>query len=110
MKDRMAEVCRPLKGVSIKVASLGIFLFQFFYRTDMEKVLKGGPWTFDNHILAIGLMQLGVELAAMPLFHVDFWVQVHHLPVGFMFELVGKHLGNYIGEFLDYDESSNDGV
>lgn len=73
----------------------------------MEKVLKGGPWTFDNHVLALGKMQLGVPLQAISLNHVEFWVQCHNLPVGFMSELVGKHLANYIGEFVDYDPSNN---
>lgn len=107
MQERMAEVWQPVKGVSIREASPGIFLFQFFHRLDMEKVLKGGPWTFDNHVLALGRMQMGVPIQAISLNHVDFWVQCHNLPIGFMSELVGKYLGNYIGEFLDYDPSNN---
>lgn len=110
MKARMSEVWRPVRGVSIKEESPGIFLFQFFHRLDMEKVLKGGPWTFDNHILALESMQMGVPLQAISLSHVDFWVQCHNLPVGFMSELVGKHLANYIGEFVDYDPSNNTSV
>lgn len=83
MKERTADVWRPLKGVSIKEASPGIFLFQFFHRLDMEKVLKGGPWTFDNHILALGRMMMGVPLQAISLHHVEFWVQCHNPPGGF---------------------------
>lgn len=56
MKEHMADVWRLVKGVFIKEASPGIFLFQFFHRLDMEKVIKGGPWTFDNHVLALGRM------------------------------------------------------
>lgn len=37
----------------------------------------------------------------------DFWIQIHNLPIGFMSEFVGKTLGNYIGEFLDYDPSND---
>lgn len=107
MKERMADVWRPVRGVSIKEASPGVFLFQFFHRLDMEKVIKGGPWTFDNHVLALGKMQMGVPLQQISLNHVDFWVQCHNLPIGFMSELVGKHLANYIGEFVDYDPSNN---
>lgn len=56
MKERMAEIWRPLKEVSMKESSPGIFLFQFYHPFDMERVLKGGPWTFDNHVLALGKM------------------------------------------------------
>lgn len=38
------------------------------------------------------------------------WVQVHDLPIGFMSKVVGNHLGNFIGEFLEYDEKNNTGV
>lgn len=107
MKERMSEVWRPVKGVSIKDVSPGIFLFQFFHKLDMEKVLGGGPWTFDNHALVLERMKMRIPLQAISLNHVDFWVQVHNLPIGFMTELVGKLLGNYIGEFLDYDPSNN---
>lgn len=73
----------------------------------MERVLKGGPWTFDNHLLVLGRMQLGVPIPDIPLFHVEFWVQAHNLPEGFMSEAVGKLLGNYIGQFVEYDPSNN---
>lgn len=52
-------------------------------------------------------MQIGVPFHDIPLHHIDFWVQAYNLSVGFMTELVGKHLGNYIGEFIDYDPSNN---
>lgn len=107
MKERMAEVWRPVKGVSIREVSLGMFLFQFFHKIDMEKVLGGGPWTFDNHILVLGRMRMGVPLQEIVLNHVDFWIQIHNLPIGFMSEFVGRTLGNYIGEFLDYDPNND---
>lgn len=41
MKEHMAKVWRPLKGVSIREFSPGMFLFQFFHKIDIEKVLGG---------------------------------------------------------------------
>lgn len=110
MKERLAEIWRPARGVSIKEASPGLFVYQFFHKLDMDRVVNGGLWTFDNHLLVLGRMQVGLELQNIPLNHADFWVQVHHLPVGFMTELVGKHLANFIGEFIDYDSTNNSGV
>lgn len=51
----------------------------------------------------------GEPLGSIPLNHVSFWVQVHELPVGFMSTTVGKHLGNYIGEFQEYDPNNASG-
>lgn len=45
MKERLAEIWRPLKGVSIREIVPGIILFQFVHVMDLERVCKGGPWT-----------------------------------------------------------------
>lgn len=94
-------------GVAIKEVSPNLFLYQFRHKKDLENVVKGGPWSFDNHMLVLGRMQTGVLIQNIPLFHVEFWVQAHNIRVGFMFEVVGMHLGNYIGEFIEYDPSNN---
>jgi len=49
----MSEVLRLVKGVAVKEAQPGLFLFQFFHRLDLEEVLKGGPWTYDSHFLVL---------------------------------------------------------
>jgi 14-3-3 protein epsilon len=106
MKATMADVWRPVKGVKIKEAKKGIFLFQFSHELDMEGVLQGGPWNFDNHMLIMERVQVGVQIENIPLHHVDFWVQVHNLPVGLMAEKVGIKLANYIGSFVEYDKNN----
>ena len=39
-------------------------LFQFKFQTefDMERVLKGGPWMFDNHVLLLVRWQTGMTV------------------------------------------------
>lgn len=44
---------------------------------------------------------------SVQLYSVCFWVQVHDLPMGFMSHSVGKQLGNFIEEFIEYDEKNN---
>lgn len=48
-------------------------------------------------------------MITVPLQNIDIWVQIFDILVGFMTELVGKHLGNYIGEFLEFDENNKTG-
>ncbi|GAU38215.1 hypothetical protein TSUD_226360 [Trifolium subterraneum] len=50
---RRSDVWRPVKGMTVKEATQGLYLFKFFHPLDVEEVLKGGPWTFDNFILII---------------------------------------------------------
>ncbi|XP_058756750.1 uncharacterized protein At4g02000-like [Vicia villosa] len=73
----------------------------------MEEVQKGGPWTYDSHLLILDQVQLGVQIENIPLYHVDFWVQVHNLPAGFMLEKVGVTMANFIGTFVEYDKNNN---
>lgn len=62
-------------------------------------------------MLILGMVQSGNNiLTQIPLYHVCFWVQVHDLPVGFMLPVVGEHLGNFIGEFVEYDTNNNVGI
>ena len=86
MKNTLASIWRPVKGVCIKKLSSNLFLFQFFHELDMEKVVKGGPWTFNQHLLIISRLKIGDSPNQVPLFLSEFWVQVHDLPCGFMSE------------------------
>jgi 14-3-3 protein epsilon len=107
MKVRMAEIWKPVKGVTIKEATTGKFLFHFAHPLDMEAVLNGGPWTFDNNMLILERVQIGMQIENIALNHVNMWVQVHDLPMGFMKEKVGTKLANYIGVLLEYDKNNN---
>lgn len=40
MKERMAGVWRPRKGVTIKEVELGRFVFQFFHKLDLSRIFK----------------------------------------------------------------------
>ncbi|XP_058758128.1 uncharacterized protein LOC131631355 [Vicia villosa] len=107
MKTRIADLWRPVKGVTIKEAKEGLFLFHFSHNLDMEAALKGGPWTFDSHLLILERLHLGIQIENIQLNQVDFWVQVHHLLAGLMLEKVGKAMGNFIGVFVEYDKNNN---
>lgn len=84
MKERMATVWQPFKGVGIKELKRGLFLFQFFH-IDLQKVLNGGPWYFDSHILLLSpIGENEIPAAQVQLQHVVFWVQIHDIPVCFL--------------------------
>jgi 14-3-3 protein epsilon len=106
MKVRMADLWKPVKGVTIKEATQGKFLFHFAHPFDMEAVLNGGPWTFDNNMLLLEQVQIGMQIENIPLVHTTMWVQIHNLPMGLMKENVGMRLANYIGSFVEYDKNN----
>lgn len=110
MKTKMADVWKPTMGINIKEIETGIFLFQFYHKEDMQWVLNGGPWAFDNVMLLVDVIPQGMDPLRVQLWFLNIWIQVHDLPNGFMTEAVGKQLGNFFGEFLLYDVKNNTSI
>lgn len=109
MTTKIAEFWHPGRGVNIKEIEQNLFTFKFFHYRDMQTVLKRGPWYFDNNLLVLDALPDNTPPQTVPLLSVPFWVRIHDVPTAFMTERVGKDLGNFIGEFLEYDvkNSSN---
>jgi hypothetical protein len=45
----------------------------------------------------------GVVPASVDLNFLDLWIQVHHLPFGFIQPKVGQAIGRFLGELKEYD-------
>lgn len=110
MKTKMADIWRPAMGITIKDLKPGVFLFQFYHIDDLQWVVNGGPWSFDNALLVLNTIKQGEDPIKVPLLFVDFWIQIYDLPVGFMSEAVGKQLGNFFGSFIQYDSNNNSSI
>ena len=41
------------KGICIKENEPNLFLFWFYHEIDLRRVVEGGPWTFDCHVLLL---------------------------------------------------------
>lgn len=110
MKHRLASLWRPGRGLFIKDLGARLILFKFYPLHDLRWVMKGGPWTFEGHVLILHEMKPGEDPAAVPLFYFPFWLQVYDLPVCFFTEVVGKALANFIGSFISYDVKNKKSV
>ncbi|CAN0843308.1 hypothetical protein LINGRAHAP2_LOCUS3810 [Linum grandiflorum] len=106
MRTQMANLWRPRAGVTITDKGGGLILFRFYHQLDMDLVLEGGPWTFDQNLLAIRSIAPGEDYTQVPLHEVDFWVLVYDLTAEFYSEVVGKALGNFLGSFILYDDTN----
>lgn len=84
MKTKMADVWRPAMGINIKELEPGVFLFQFYHKEDMQWVLKGGPWSFDNAMIVMAEIPNGEEPLNVPLWYVNMWMQIYDIPSGLM--------------------------
>ncbi|KAL8508104.1 hypothetical protein ACS0TY_018603 [Phlomoides rotata] len=106
MRNTLASIWRPMRGVSIKHIGEGSFLFQFYHILDVNRILEGLPWSFNNHPLVLHSFLRGKHPLRVPLNKLPFWVQVYDLPHGYFMERVGSQLGDFIGKFMEYDSSN----
>ncbi|MFQ6623906.1 hypothetical protein Gotur_004234 [Gossypium turneri] len=83
MRSTMANLWLPVKGAQISDLGKEMFLFKFFHKMDLERVLKGSPWTFNNHLLMLHWLEKEEDPLKVPLIFVCFWVQIHEVPPGF---------------------------
>lgn len=109
MKNSLASLWRPVKGICIKDLGPNLFLFQFYHPFDMDRVIKQGPRSFKQHLLIVGKVEDGLQPASVMLFHSEIWVQVFDLPCGFMSEQGGKNIGDFIGKFVESDPNNFNG-
>lgn len=110
MKQTMAALWRPGKGVFIKEVDINLYLFQFYHVVDIKRVIEGSPWSFNRKALVFTRMKTGDVPRAVSLNKLDLWVQIHELRAGFMTEKVVKEVGNYIENFVASCPSNFKGV
>ena len=60
------------------IVEVGSNLFQFKFKTEfeLERVFKGGPWTFDNQVLLLRRWQQGMTAKNVRFDSVSLWVQI----------------------------------
>ena len=60
----------------VQIVEVGSNLFQFKFDTefDMERILKGGPWSFDNQLLMLTRWKKGMKAENVQLQHAALWV------------------------------------
>ncbi|XP_017625103.1 uncharacterized protein LOC108468758 [Gossypium arboreum] len=106
MKSTMENLWHPVRGVQIRDLGEKRFLFQFYYVMDMERVLKGSHWSFNNHLLLLHKLQWWEDPLKVPLILAPFWIQIHDVPIDLFSENLAIQMGSFLGDFIEYDGSN----
>ncbi|KAL8470318.1 hypothetical protein ACS0TY_032968 [Phlomoides rotata] len=72
MKNRITDIWKPVKGVTIRTLGNGRFMFEFYHPLDVSRV--------------------------------------YDIPHGFVSERFGKLVGDFLGSFLEYDQTNDLGA
>ena len=85
----MEAIAKTLKGIwrtrrGFEVRDMGDHrvLFIFWDEGDVEHVMKGEPWTFHKHLVALKRVKKHTDLSQLKFETTCMWVQVHNLPIG----------------------------
>lgn len=85
------------EGVQILEVGANLFQFKFNTEFDMERILQGGPWSFDNQALMLRRWQKGMIAANVKFESISLWVQVWDAPFEMISPKVVKEIGSRIG-------------
>lgn len=66
MKTVFANLCHPLSGVTIANIKEKRYLFRFYCEVDKTRIVKGSPWTFNNHLFVFAELSNGMNLLEVP--------------------------------------------
>ncbi|KAA3462160.1 reverse transcriptase [Gossypium australe] len=101
LKNTLADLWHPLRGVTITEMEDKRILFRFYNEIDLKRVIDGMPWFFNRHLIIFHRLIGNEEPNTVPLWETVFWVQIHNIPIRFY----TKQLGDFIRKFVEYDAS-----
>ena len=92
-------------GSNLRIVDVGddLFQFKFSMESQLKWVLAIGPWSFENHPLALRIWERGMTDTSVSFTSMAMWVQVWGLPFDLLLEEVVRDIGSLMGEVLDAD-------
>ncbi|KAL5857646.1 hypothetical protein ACOSQ3_005104 [Xanthoceras sorbifolium] len=97
------KIWKMAQDVEIEVLSTNVFVFHFRNLRDRQRILTGGPWNFDRSLLVLEQPRGNGYVDTMSFSMVEFWVQVHNVPLVCMTKDIGLFIGRQIVEVYEID-------
>ncbi|PON89502.1 hypothetical protein TorRG33x02_146460 [Trema orientale] len=107
-RDGLGDLAEQIWRTSrkVKVESMGVinfFMFHFGCKYDRQRVLSGGPWSFNNQLILFLRPQGAGLVSSMDFTKVPFWIQFHNVPIVCRSEKCARVWGELIGRVLEAD-------
>ncbi|XP_074337126.1 uncharacterized protein LOC141674299 [Apium graveolens] len=106
MQNMMASLWRPKEGMEVHDLGGFRYSFVFYHVLDLQRVLEGGPWSFEQSTLVCHQLSGNEDPHTVQLKETNMWIQVYNIPSGFIFENVLKSIGNSIGRYVKSDSAN----
>ncbi|XP_065622942.1 uncharacterized protein LOC136064743 [Quercus suber] len=106
-EEEVIEIANERKVSEIE--SFVLSLFKFRTEFQMARILKDGPWSFDNQMLLLKRWQRGMSAANVVLDRVPLWVQIWGAPFDTFSPQIATDIGGRIGTVEEVEKQrSND--
>ncbi|XP_021731496.1 uncharacterized protein LOC110698385 [Chenopodium quinoa] len=102
-KRTMLKVWNLSNNLVIRVLNPNLFAFQFFHWRDKEKILRGRPWCWENHLLILAEIVGDEQPDRVKLNLSPFWVRVMNLPFNCRSNAVVKVIVSNLGSLLEIE-------
>jgi len=85
---------------SLQILEVRLNLFQFKFQSefDLDRILRGGPWSFDNQLLLLQRWKKGMIVGNIRLESASLWVQIWDATFDMVSPQVAKEVGSRLGE------------
>ena len=92
------------KSLQILEVGLNLFQFKFQFEFEMDRVLRRGPWSFDNQLLILQRWKKGMTVGNIRMDKASLWVQIWGVPFDMISPRVAKEVGNRLGDVEEVEE------
>ncbi|XP_038710923.1 uncharacterized protein LOC120005387 [Tripterygium wilfordii] len=105
--NTMRTIWKPVKGLEISIVGENLFLFRFFAKGDLNKVIEGSSWTFDKNPLLLTKYDGNLRMCDVAFDTLQIWVRFYNIPFKMMNEIVMLQIGAAMGEVVRVDLDRN---
>ncbi|KAK7835681.1 uncharacterized protein CFP56_023287 [Quercus suber] len=90
--------------VCIKEVGPNLFQFKFTSEFDLNRILRGGPWSFDNQLLMLIRWRKGMTVGNIRMETATLWVQIWGAPLDMFSSQVAKKVGSRLGVVKEVEQ------
>ncbi|KAK7850422.1 uncharacterized protein CFP56_000993 [Quercus suber] len=90
----------------VQMIEVGTNLFQLKFQTEfeMDRVFKGGPWSFDNQVLLLVRWKAGMTADNVRFDLVSLWVQIWGTPFDMVSPKIAETVGSRLGSVVEVEK------
>jgi len=107
--ERLRSMWKPVGKVDCVNVGHDFFLIKFELQSDLDEVIKGGPWFVGQQFISIRQWELEFKASLALCLTITVWVRLPELPIEFYEPPMLKKIGKTIGPVLRIDSYTLNG-